>query len=76
MFMRPIEDARPGVPPSQCYVIGMAGDGAHYKFSVPLVDYERAARAPRHFIETDDIRAPGGTIVDPTGQPFTAPGGA
>lgn len=52
-WMKPIEDARPGHPPSYCDVVGMAQNEQHWKFTVSLTVWERSLMAPRHFIECD-----------------------
>lgn len=74
-YKRDIADARgPAFAPTQCYLIGFCpADGEHYKFSVPIAEYNRAALAPVHFVECDQIRGPAGAIVDAVGQPFESP---
>lgn len=76
-YKRDIADARgPAFSPTQCYVIGFCPtDGNHYKFSLPIEVYNRAALAPVHFVECDQVRGPAGVIVDPVGQPFNRPDG-
>jgi hypothetical protein len=71
IYKRDIPDARgPSVSPSRCYVVGFSRSGAHYKFTALVADYERAALAPAHFIQVDQLEAPAGCLVDPAGQPF------
>ena len=73
IWQKPIADALAelGVLPTMCHVVGMDRKGNHLKFTVSIAEYERAKRAPRHFIECDTIRAPAGGLVDPTGKVLT-----
>lgn len=66
-----VGDVRAGVRPTQCRVMGMTKAGRMLRFTVPIVDYERACRAPVHLVEVDGLLAPQGTLVDPTGKPLT-----
>jgi hypothetical protein len=71
LFKRDIPDARgDAFAPTMCYVVGFSRRGDHYKFTVPIAEYERAALTPAHFIQVDQLQAPSGTLVDPAGQPF------
>jgi hypothetical protein len=69
LFMKPTPDARPGVPPTYCKVVGLGpmGDDRIYEFSVPLADYTAAARNPITFLECDDLSAPIGVVLDRRG---------
>lgn len=75
IYRRDVEDARPGVPPTMCSVVGMSRSGRFFKFMVPIDEYARAARSPVHFVQADGVSTPRGVIVDPTGQAFSGQGG-
>jgi hypothetical protein len=56
---KPIEDARPGVAPSQCYVVGVEFEtGQAVAWNVPIVDFQAAVRAAVTFVDVDNMRAP------------------
>jgi hypothetical protein len=65
-----IKDVRPGVLPSRCWVTGFTRAGRHCRFIVPIEDYDRACRAPAHLVQVDNLQAPAGQLVDPTGRPL------
>lgn len=68
LWQKPIPDARQHVAPTMCHVVGMNKRGQHCKFTVSIAEYNRALLATKHFIEADNIRAPAGGLVDPTGK--------
>jgi|SRR4030095_173581 hypothetical protein len=79
LLVKYIEDARPGVRPTMCDVMGYDPSpnpphGRHLRFTIPVAEYERAKLAPKHFIECDSINAPGGTtLVGATGERIGTP---
>lgn len=66
-----IRDARPGVLPSRCWITGQTRDGRRRRFIAPIVDFERACRAPVHLVQVDDLVAPAGQLVNAAGQLIT-----
>lgn len=59
-----VEDARPGVPPSFMDCIGLSKTGQHYRFKVPIRDFEQAARAPVTLQEAQGILAPSAKVTE------------
>ncbi|MFL5310783.1 MAG: hypothetical protein ACJ79H_10065 [Myxococcales bacterium] len=68
-----IADARTGVPPTMCEVTGRTRAGRSLRFTVPIADFDRASLSPVHLFQVETMRAPVGTLVDPTGKPLLAP---
>lgn len=69
VHMKPIKDARPGVPFSFCDVTGFDCDGKWYKFRIPYKVWLSALRNPVLLVEAPaGMPAPPGSLVDASGK--------
>jgi hypothetical protein len=50
----------------------MTKTGVLRKFTIYKEDWDRAARSPIHFLQVDNIQAPAGALVNPSGEALSS----